>query len=42
MFAVSGSHDQDGRQAHIWYMVNNPSNIFYSGTGRPNFTKRGM
>ena len=38
LFATSGSHDQDGRHAHIW---STPFKIF-SRTGRPIFTKLGM
>ena len=39
LFAASGSHDQDGRHAHIW---SKPSKIFFSRTGRQIFTKLGM
>ena len=34
LFAASGSHDQDGRHA---IYGKNPSKIFFSRTGRPDF-----
>ena len=34
------SHDQDGRNAHMY--GKNPSKIFFFGTGRPISTKLGM
>ena len=40
LFTASGSHDQDGRHAHIW-RKKKPSKIFY-GTGGPISTKLGM
>ena len=40
LFAASGSHDQDGRHAHIY--GKNPSKIFFSRTGGPIFTKLGI
>ena len=32
LFAASGSHDQDGRHAHIY--GKSPSKIFFFGTNR--------
>ena len=39
LFAASGSHDQDGRHAHIWQK---PFKIFFSRTGGRISTKLGM
>ena len=39
LFAESGSHDQDGRHAHIW---SKPFKIFFSRTFGSIFTKLGM
>ena len=39
MFVASGSHDRNGRHAHIW---KNPSKNFFSRTDRRICTKLGM